>query len=425
MLSDQWASFREQPRARLLCWQLRAAERSLFDAFIELESDERTAEHATLFVTLDTPFVAGSSHGRSLSATFERGTAQGEGELSAAGLPHGWQLPTAQKHEPDQAYLVRCCESFLSFFEVSGEIALTLRPREVADVASYEQWLMQLAAAVPGRVRIIVLDDAATPVFTQLAAAGAERIVCQRADLDVPGALIELSDAAGNLATPGGKFRDLFLRMGNALQADDLEGAVRYADAAVEVSRTHALWHLAVPVHCALAAVLLARGCEKEGLARYAEAEAAAQCGSEQADPTLAGLCKKLYLQSRLAHAAGLAGLQRYGEAAASFEQTVPLAAVEGDDAIILDCHRLASFCHEQAGDLERAWQTALLGLSHARELEPNAREYGNFASLAEGLRRMAAGRPERSAKPVLEQLARLSEPNHQAADHASASAPA
>jgi uncharacterized protein YaeQ len=49
MLSDQWASFTEQARARVLCWQLTADECSMFEAFIELESDERTAEHATLF----------------------------------------------------------------------------------------------------------------------------------------------------------------------------------------------------------------------------------------------------------------------------------------------------------------------------------------------------------------------------------------
>jgi hypothetical protein len=49
-------------------------------------------------------------------------------------------------------------------------------------------------------------------------------------------------------------------------------------------------------------------------------------------------------------------------------------------------------------------------------------REHSSFASLAEALRRMAADKPAREAKPVLEQLAQLREPRE---PHASATAAA
>ena len=410
-LSDQWASFCAQRAARLLCWQLTAAEVSLFDAFVELESDERTAEHATVFITLEEPFEDARHHGRSLSLALAHGLVQGESELQSLSLPTGWRLPSQPKDEPDPVHLVRVCEAFLGFFELRTELALVLRPRTVADVANYEGWLCALAAAASEQLRIIVLDDADKPGLRQLSAARSERIVCRRAVLEVPAALLALSDAAGNLDTPGGKFRDLFLRLGNALQMGDLELARQHGDAAVEIATANGLWHLAVPVHVALAASLLASGQRDAGLARYEAARAAAQSGCVQEDPALADLCKKLHLQSRLAHGAGLAGLERWRDAARLFEETLELARAAGEAVVQLDCHRLTSFCHEQVGDAERAWQAGLGGLAHAHTLAPEQREHGNFKALAAALQRMAVKRPERSVRSALEQLTQLQSP--------------
>jgi hypothetical protein len=103
-----------------------------------------------------------------------------------------------------------------------------------------------------------------------------------------------------------------------------------------------------------------------------------------------------------------LAGLREWSKAAALFERILRLSAAASDAAIVLDCRRLASFCHEQAGDTGRAWQLAVAALEHARELEPSERERGNFASLADALRRMAVTRPADVVRPVLERLDRL-----------------
>ena len=407
-LSDQWADFCALREARVLCWQLTAGEVSLFDAFIEMESDERTAEHATVFITLEEPFEDARQHGRSLSLALSAGLAQGESELQALSLPTGFKLPAPVKDEPDTVHLVRVCDAFLRFFELRTDLALILRPRAVADLASYQTWVLSLATAAGEQLRIIVLDDADRPGFTQLADAGSERIVCRRAGLTVPDALLELSDAAGNLDTPGGKLRDLFLRTGKALQEGDLERALAHGDAAVELTQAHRLWHLAVPVHVALAANLLAKDRQDEGLARYAAACAAAVSGCEQEDPALAELCKKLHLQSRLAHGAGLAGLRRWQDAAVLFEETLPLTVAAGEGIVQLDCHRLISFCHEQGGDAERAWRAGAAGLAHAHTFDPEQREHGNFKALAEALQRMAASKPARVARPVLDELSEL-----------------
>ena len=421
-LSDQWASFLSNPDARLFCWQLEAAEQSSFEAFMELESDEKTAEHTTLFVTLDAPFDGADAYGRRLAQALEHGTEQGEQELKTLGLASGCRAPAPQKQERDPAYWVRVCESWRHFFEVGTELGVILRPSAVSDLASYAQWLLELVRAAPTQVRTIVLEDAPACSLSPLLAAGGERVVCTRAALDIPGALIELSDAAGHLETPGGRFRDLFLRMGQALQASDLERALEFGKSAVALAVEHALFHLAVPVHVALAASLLAGQRESEGLVHYAQAEALAQRGTELQDPTLATLAMQLRLQAAMAHAAGLAGLRRWLEAAGIFERTMQLTAAAQEPAVALDCQRLFSFCHEQAGNHARAWQAAQLGLQQARELDPAARERANFAALAELVQRLAAKAPSDEAKPVVQQLAQLHQHQPAAGEQATAS---
>lgn len=53
---------RESTQVRMPCWQLTDGEMRVFDAFTELESDERTAEHPTLFGSVDTAFVFPEQH---------------------------------------------------------------------------------------------------------------------------------------------------------------------------------------------------------------------------------------------------------------------------------------------------------------------------------------------------------------------------
>jgi len=244
--------------------------------------------------------------------------------------------------------------------------------------------------------------------LTTLLAARPERIVCLRAALDVPAALIELSDAAGNLETPGGKFRDRFLRMGQALQAADLDTALAYGQSAVATAVEHALFHLAVPVHVALASNLLAQQREADGLLHYSQAEQLAQRGAEQEDQTLAALCRKLQLQASMAHGAGLAGIKRWHEAASLFERALQLAIEAEDRSAALDCQRLSSFCHEQDGNTSRAWQGVRAALQRASGLEAHEREQANFDALAQLVQRLAARQSSEQAKPVLQQLSQL-----------------
>jgi hypothetical protein len=407
-LSDQWSAFMRQPRARVLCWQLTEAETSLFRAFIAQESDERIAEHADLFVTLDTPFSQPAEHGRRLSRALAEGCAQGAAELQQLGLAADWTLPEATRGEHDVAYLVRACVSFARFYELRAPVVLVLEPREVSDPSEYRTWLGELAREAPTEVRALVVDDAEGHWGTGLSADEPRRVMSVRAALDVPGALQELSDAAGRLDTPGGRFRDLFVRMGNALGANDLERALQLGAAAVAHAREQSAWHLAVPVHLALGSTLVSKGRNQEGLQAYVDAENDAQRGTSHPEEPTRIACRQLQLQSRLAHGAALIGLTAWPEAAALFESAVPQASEAGDLAVLLDCHRLASFCHEQHSATEQAWQSALSALAVAQQIPARTRGTTSARFVVEALRRLAKHPPTRLTKQLDQELSQL-----------------
>jgi hypothetical protein len=303
---------------------------------------------------------------------------------------------------------VRVCESFFAFYELKGLLVLVLRPHEVLDVAGYRSWLQQLTQALPAFIRLLVLDEAEHPAYAALASSAPPRIVSVRAALDMPGALQQLSDAAGGLDTPGGQFRDAFVRTGNTLGAGQLDHALTLGAAAVAVAQAHGLWHLAVPVHVALGVALLGAKRGAETLAQYDAAEAAAQRGMTLEDPLTSDVCKTLYLQSRVGHGAALIALGSFSEAAELYEQISPLMAAAGDLPGWLDCQRLASFCHERAGAHDRAWQTGMQGLEVARSMTESARATSSLPYLADALRRVSVNMHEGAAKQLERELAAL-----------------
>jgi hypothetical protein len=67
----------------------------------------------------------------------------------------------------------------------------------------------------------------------------------------------------------------------------------------------------------------------------------------------------------------------------------VPLAVAVKDPGMIIDCHRLASFCREQAQEWQPAWQHGVDGLAYARTVDKAALASTQLAYLGAGLERV------------------------------------
>ncbi|MEY4582683.1 MAG: hypothetical protein RL701_7386, partial [Pseudomonadota bacterium] len=307
-LSDQWASFVANTAARVLVWQLSALEEPMLNAFLELESDETTAEHPDVFLTMHAAFSSAESYGSELARTLANGCDEGRASLRELELPYEWALPAPAKHELDWAYLARVAQAFASYYALEGCFVFVLRPSAVADSAAFQAWLSKFAEVAPDNVRAIVIDAvaSATPLLSALPDHQQARVVLQTAALRMPLALQQLSAEAGQLDTPGGQFRDLFVRMSCALSERRLDAALPLGAAALKVARDHALWHLTLPVHLALGTACLSEQRGLEALEHYRAAEADAQHGMTASDAHTAQLCQSLCVKSRVSHGAAL-----------------------------------------------------------------------------------------------------------------------
>lgn len=400
-LTDQWIGFAELPDARVLCWQVEPDEHAMIDAFVGVEDDDRAGQTLDLFVPLQAAFKAGR-YGEALLAEFTAKAAALYDGLGDPATPAWTPLPSAP-HAPDPVSLFRATQSFTQHYQLPGLLVLVLTPAEVDDPAAFQQWLdLVVRTALPRltKLRIVLKDDREAPALAALVQAHPARVVALAADLDMPAARQEISEEAGNLDKPGGQYRHQFVQMTNALGKGDLDAAGGHATVALDLCQAQGWFALAVPIHLAMGASLVAAGQTAEANRRYASAEAAAADGEKAGDP----VCAKLRVQARMCRGGLLIHAGAWAMAASLFGETAPLAKAIGDAGMTLDCFRLASFCHEQDKQIQPAWQQGVDGLAFARTVDKQALATTTLNYLGAGLERICKQGSLRGSWPRIEQ---------------------
>jgi len=385
-LADQWSDFADQPEARVLCWLCEPDELDMIDAFVAIEDDDRVGQTEDLFVPLQAPFVPGR-YGEGLLREFIEKAARLHAGLEDPAAK-AWQPPPLAPRAQDPLPFLQACQSFVEHYRLPGLLALYLTPADLPDVGAFCAWLDLVARnALPKlpKLRFVLRDDRRSPALAPLAQALPKLVVAIPADLDMPAARLEISENAGNLDKPGGQFRHEFVQMTNALGKPDLSAADQHARAALDMTAAQG-WHaLAIPIHLAMGAALAGAGKTEEANRRYVNAEASAVAGEQAGDP----VCAKLRVQARMCRGSLLIHAGAWQMAAALYAETLPLAKAVGDPGMVIDCHRLASFCLEQAKQLQPAWQHGVDGLAYARAVERRLLTTTTLAYLGSGLERL------------------------------------
>jgi hypothetical protein len=249
------------------------------------------------------------------------------------------------------------------------------------------------AERLPEPIRVAVLDSADTPALDALAQAQPQRVVTVAADLDMPAAILELS-RTGNVATPDGQFRVQFTALAQALEKSDLDTAGRRADAAMKIAADNGWTHLVAAVHLAMGGGFLSAAKWPEAISRYTDAGRAARALESTGDE----MGSKLLLQAALGRAAVLFAAKDFVKAAGAYEQTTHCADKTRDTLMILECWRMAAYCHEQAGNTANAWECGLRALDAGEALPPERRAQSTLPFAGEGLLRVAPAGSEEAA---------------------------
>ncbi len=395
-LHDQWVTFAADPLARVLVWRVQDDERRMLDAFLAKESDPEVAELPDMFLRMSAPFVNADSYAlalrESLIATADALFAAATQEEPAAFGK--WQPAPLSRGGKVQEMCLAAYASFHAHFQVPGQLALVLEPSELVDGAGFIAWLGSVARAAPASVRFIVLDSAQRPTLGSLPAG--DGVVIQEAALDMPAALLEISRAAGNLDTPGGMYRHVFVAFTAALGKKDVAQAEQLAGRLLAITAAQGWFALEVPIHFALGASLAEQARIDDALLRYVAAEKSAATGEQAGDAA----CAKLRMQARMVRGGLLLSEKAYDQAAKLFVETLPMAQALSDARTVIDCHRLASFSREQEGKLRPAWQHGLDGLAFARTLDAETLRSSTLKFLAEGMQRIAKHADYRAQGP-------------------------
>jgi hypothetical protein len=400
LLQDQWTQFASNPQARLLRWVVAPDEVAMVAALWVKESDERAAETPDLFLRLRSGFEDPERHGFALRREFLQELTRAQEALGEESRGPRWTCPAPLVGASDAQALVAALEAFrAAHAPTGGVVGVWLDPEELADDGLYSAWLQRLAAVAPGGCRFVVLEEVGRPAFEALASAEPELVRSEVADLDMAGAAEEISGQTGDLETPGGRYRQLFVQLGNAAKGEDIARARALADRAAALAEEQKWPALAAAAHMVLGGVL--SSCEpQEAIARYGRAEGLAEKGAAEGDAQ----CGSIRLGARMASGSVLVSTGAFAEAASWYRETVPMAEAARDARTVVDCWRLASYCHEQSGALDAAWEAGLAGFGVGRGLDAQTKKTSTLSYLAEGLMRLTSKRPLRRYAEAMEE---------------------
>ncbi len=407
-LGARWSAFTANPRARLLRWVAGREDVRMVDAFVEVQNEE-AGEMPDLFIRLETPFADRAGYSRALVADLRVQYDETREGLAAEGIAAEWTPPEPPGPHPF-AEAVSSLHAYHA--DLMDHLALVLAPGSVSDVAAWQGWVLAVLPHLPETVRLLVVDSAEQPVLDGLAE-DRERVVSERADLDMDGAMAALARGSGG-NDPGDRFRRSFVGVAQASGRGDMKAAARDGRAALSIAERMGWSDMQVAVHAALGAGYLASGRLDDALASYRRGRVVSEGAVGRNEPGAA----KLLVQARLSEAGALVGDERYAEAAPLYAETAPVAEQAEDALMTMESWRMAAYCHEQAGAPDEAWRCAEAALTVGEGMKEEERGTSTLPYVGAALLRLADARGMDPA-PVRTRMEALLGPDWEPADAA------
>lgn len=397
-LRERVREFVTEPEARILCFRLSDDEQRLFEGFVRLAQEEPNEQYFVL--SSEEPFTSRSAHGITLVQGLLEAEQERADELAEQDIYDiPWNPPPAparvERHRgeppPDQVYLLAALGSLKErHCETGQRLLLCLNPAQISDLETYARWLSELGFLLSDAdVRVCITCDVERSWGHALAKAHPVRVKLVRAELDVPGALEEISDAADDFDEPSGRYRKAFVQANNAIRAGDPEKLRASCELAVTIARQEAWAHLEFAAQQLLGAGMLGFGDLRAAFAAFEDAERAThhdiRFGATWMSPLL--------LQARLCKGSvALTGSVWHLAARIFAEEALPVARALGDPKSELECLRLAAYSEERLGNAQREREHLLAALSLAETMAPAERRQTTLPFVGEALLRGARG---------------------------------
>lgn len=383
-LLERWLDTSADPAMRLAVWRVPGNALSLVSAFIEAQQQPETADTPDLFVQFSTSFETSYRYSRALKDELLDGYLRSRDTLTELALKVDWNGPF--EPHPDTA------TGFLglldSFTRHHGEhlrySVAVLWPEQVGSTTALEQWLTQaLAAPVPERVRLVLVDSMARPTWQGLI----DKHPAQTRLIEAPLDMFDIARATAAQAGAGGPpgttaYRQLLTDVMSLLDKRSAAQTAHRADRALAIAERQSWPDQQVVLHLAVAGAHLKEKHYGEAVLRYRRARECALVALVQQHPA----ANDLLMQGWFGEAGALLAAKQPEHAAQAYAEAAQVAASIPNPLFVIEGRRMAGHSLAQAHQREQALQQHLQGVAAAREMAAPDRAMTTFPLLLQNL---------------------------------------
>lgn len=383
-LCRQWLQATSEPQVRVIVWRVPGNALALFAAFVEAQQHAQTAATPDLFIHFDAAFDTGYRYSRALKDALLDGYLRSRDTLGELDLPVNWNGPFEQ-HPDTPAGFLALLDSFTRHHGERLRLsAAVLWPDQVAAPAALTQWLDQaVSAPVPGRVRLVLVETHAQPLWQALL----DRHPAQVRQVDAPLDMFDLAHATAAQSAAGGPpgsaaYRQMLTDVMSLLDRRSAADTAHRADRALALAQRQQWPDQQVVVHMAVAGAWLKEQQYRPALLRYRSARECALQAREQQHPAAGDLL----MQTWFGEAGTLLAAAQPDAAAQAYAQAAQTAAEIPNALFVVEGYRMAGHCLARARQREGALQHYLQGLAAAREMSQADRVQSTFPLLLQDL---------------------------------------
>ncbi len=385
-LLGQWAEFSQLPQARIGRWLVASDEPQMIDVFYETESTEN-GELPDLFLKFETPFTNVQQYGHDLFTTLRQMIDDDREAMREEGITLNFQpLPVDRNLPGTLLFLNNLANLAGSIEDLEGKLVAFLSPDKNDNIKQWKQWLIEaIELGIPANLRIMVVDAESQPVFDELAQQYPEHCITLQPNLDMASAMKQLA-SVGNPGDPSVQFRQAFLALTQAAGTGNLKEVQQLASKALNIAEKQNWLPMQVTVLATLGGTYLGAQQFDQAFDIYGKGLQVAKQAWEAGEPSGG----KLAIQAYFSQGATMIAAKKYPDAAAVYEQAVPVAEKIPDYFNLMEAWRMAGYCHEVSKKYEQAWDCNHLALDAGEKLDEETRASSALPYVGQALQRLA-----------------------------------
>jgi len=372
---DDWLKFAQNEPARLLYWQTNEADQELIRVYFQAQQELSCAVFC-----LNADFIDADQYAAALSSEIvdfydksREGSAKNE-------IDANWQAPEKVKPETQTQYLLKLASSLMQHHpDVFPGMVFVFCPPQLKDPQAFERWLdtlLQDNQTPPwqsGRIRFVLhgTDEKPLPLLQQKHPQRVQVVTGKYHMETVPRELIAASGERG----PSGRFRRLFVELGETLAHNDTARLEILRNAALQISTQEKWFDQSVMIHLLAGAAYMKWQSPKNALDAYRQAEHFAGQALQVKHP--AG--NKLMVNALFGQASVWLTEGEHGDAARCYTQATPYAEADQDGLLAVEAWRMTGFCLEKIKLPDHAIEAGFKALQAGQWIDPPLRANSNL----------------------------------------------